>query len=427
VQAFEHLAATKTNGDERREIEQAVAALQQIGDHDVVLQELGSRIAEQLRRTGQTKHRLLSGRTLTSQAHGQTLSTSPDRLHNKLPAVTTRADLTRSPAREGPPPKVAELVNTNDAMADAVQALLDKKSISHDEFWRTARENVHPDLVPGHLSGLIRDDGRGHQRTRSLLRKIRDKLGEQFLPMFIEPNIGLRAKSFIRLASETLRDKPQATPDMVRNAFIQSFPVKVYYRGVKIPPTGEFRSDPHAPAFRQAIAGDRKQLDRFRALIGVFGGHFGLRSVQGVLARVPILDEFIPHVASHLQTYTDGGLLSVSEHPEISWYACCDNGAEQNWKSWPRGTRLRIDRFEMSSYYALDRTEIFSTEYATTTAQYNLDDGSRKFVMSAGAPSIEGFLQVALPQGYDSQPRYFAPSEDRTTFSLPSQDAWTGK
>ena len=318
----------------------------------------------------------------------------------------------------------AQLKELNTAVADLI--VRKGEGITYDDFFETAIAHYPPALVSRVLAGYDRGEGEMYRRVDSLSVAHLRAFGEQYIPLLIDPGIsmGLRRYDFLAFAEKTLTEEPGLDPLELRKRFIATFEVKTYYRGIVIRDDSPQRP-PLSANVERAVSG--KHQSNFPARVDFALEQTGLEQQANELARagLPVTgagfyDAGEHHIGSGATTMTS--FLSVSEFPEIVYYATADNG-ERRWqdpkRGWDGHQSLAIDRFRMSSFYALDRRSIwlFPNRNKHTYNIGNLHD------LPIDAAGVEALVPIALPITYGGDQRTFKPPFD-TPESIPTAANW---
>lgn len=303
------------------------------------------------------------------------------------------------------------------------------EGVTYDEFYETAIQHYPPSLVSRFLAGYERGRGEIYRRIDSIVVERVRALGEQYVSLLIDPGIGMgdyRRYDFLAFAEQTLAQEPSLSPLELRRRFIATFEEKTYYRGKIV-------RDDRPELHMSHVSGDiereisrRNSSDFLQQVSSALRlptpqaqadqlGNIGLPVVGG-----SFYEAGIRHIGSG-ETFATP-FLSVSQYPEISYYALADNG-EQRWRNpdfgWDGHQSIVISRFRMSSFYALDRRDT----WLYPNPQHKTYDIGNLHGLPVDAYGVEALVPVALPPLHDADQRTFTPPFDDPG-SIPTASNW---
>lgn len=172
----------------------------------------------------------------------------------------------------------------------------------------TVYETLSSKLPLEEVIDKVRDDF-GINTAEGIIEETRAKLGENYLPLLIEPSLSTRFDDFVIFAKNTLAQYPELTPWELRNRFKDSLGKKTVYRVSTASP-----SDLENILTNGFIA----NFYRTKSIQALLENEDGYQSIEynmsGLRGRVNI------HAGAFAQT-KDSMFISVSDYPEMAQYA----------------------------------------------------------------------------------------------------------
>lgn len=234
-----------------------------------------------------------------------------------------------------------------------------------------------------------------------------------------------------------IEDKPLYDPIELRRKFIETFPVKTYYRGIVMTDDKEEYPNGHlAPKIRKMVQGSR-WLNDYKLSLQNTNKDIERYSKNGgsylYLYNTPLLNRFEERVLRHVgDRQTDNEVVSVSELPEIAWYASSHNGKEL-WRSWDKKRFLRVCKFQMNSFYAPSSIDLVWSRLdgfnKDDPKKIKFQDTNGVFEISVLNQKIEQLVPISLPQDFDQDYVDFRPEWDESryrpsSFKFPRESDW---
>jgi hypothetical protein len=302
----------------------------------------------------------------------------------------------------------------NRSIALAVRQLLESGNVNYDSYFEIVIKEVNSEALPEmfrDLMGMHGTFGKPYSDSVAgdLIALVKSKVGPQYTRLLMDPGIAFRADQFVEFALTESPSKMSMDPLVLRRKFINSFEQKYYYRATLPEHSGKMI----ARGFENAIL-NYSQITQEKS------SYFG---------HLPVLENFHASVIEHIliARTSNSGLISISEHPEIAWYAVADN-AKKLWKKNRNQFRggIHIRRINLNSFYALPRTDLLK-RFRAAEGEYEIGKKGSAFRIPVNDPSVELLVPVAIPDSGELRvftPRYSPMRIGRSTFEIPKPEDW---
>lgn len=257
--------------------------------------------------------------------------------------------------------------------------------------------------------------------TNEMIARVR-VINPEYVPLLLDAGIALRRDDFVTFCQQN----PDLDPLELRRQFIATFPVTEYYRAVVLKTDKPDIKNSHlAPEVRQAVEHPKEVTEAYIAKsLRLF------TSYQQGSARtlsLPLISDVEEDAKVHrFDRGTDGPFISVSEHPEVAWRAATYYKNEM-WRKWGEGTKVRIFKFPMNSFYPLPASELLP-DFLDPDSKLTFSDGQRAFEIPVIDPSVEQLVPLALPEDYQAVFKDYFPVRDASgtpiSLTMPSKEDW---
>jgi hypothetical protein len=231
--------------------------------------------------------------------------------------------------------------------------------------------------------------------------------------ILVDPLIVLRRRDFVRFLQNSNIELNTLTLDEIRQKFIDTFPVKTYYRALVFEGDPQQKLSPYAKgALPENVI---HTLDKHKnALLKLKDNNRYHPDKSGTLRIIAplFLSDFQQSLMHHINNNTGTLAVSVSESPEVCWFAACENTNSSKpeipplWKNFSPVSMVRIYTFEASSFYVLPRTDVFSIYLQREPI---VEIGSLQLDKPLQQHQIEAFALIRLPDSWDRSFQEYQP------------------
>lgn len=311
----------------------------------------------------------------------------------------------------------------------SVRRLLEENQLSYDNYFEVIIQSVTPETLPIMLRALIGDysnDATESETWRIVNQKIatvQREVGVRYTSLLMDPGIAFRIDKFVEFSRSMQLAKSEISPLELRRNFISTFEKKYFYRATLTKQAGPMIARAFSAAKQNPADLDKNIESWMRSRLELFGNK---SDGEYLLSNLPILGSFYQTVIYHvMDARSESGVISVSEHPQIAWYAVADNGSKF-WLNERRRFRdgVYIHRISMNSFYALSRNIVLDN-FRDAQGDYEIEQGESVFRLAVNDPSAELLVSVAVPGTWEVRryvPRY--PFFGAASFQIPKPADW---
>jgi hypothetical protein len=313
----------------------------------------------------------------------------------------------------------------------ATKELLKSGTLDYDSYFEIMIREATPETLPYMLRSLIGDYSNTATkpntwaRVNGKIELVAGEVGSQYTRLLMDPGIAFRVNEFVEFARSEKTAQLKMDPLTLRRAFIDSFDTKYYYRATLMSYSGQIVARAFERAAKNPSGLVRNIVSSIETKLQAFENK---EDGAYMISDLPVLGNFWETVFGHvMNARSESGVISVSEHPQVAWYAVADNGSKL-WLKKKRQFRkgINVYRISMNSFYALPRTIVIDN-FQNSEGKYEIGQGDTKLCISIGDPSVELLVPVAIPNSGEVRhytPRYPLFGLDSPSFEIPKPEDW---
>lgn len=266
------------------------------------------------------------------------------------------------------------------------------------------------------LQGVFYEDDSSSSIADELLEAVKT-LDKRLLPLLFDPLISIRYEKFLKFIADFNSNGYRDILEIRKKFIVEEFPKKTFFRAISVKP-----QEIHQDSFLSNKARLAKQNSE-KIQLSQEPEYEGNEQEYALFMafhpnRLMFLDDFSKEAAVHVKggATATSYLISVSEHPEISWMAVATHGSK-NYRNFEGGSRVVISRFEISEFYAPARNEV--PQMGDFVGEYNFE-GTK---IDANSPEVERLVPLSLPENWDIDSREYVVRNILGFKSLPQAKA----